>query len=258
VTSELRTVPRAAGALRRDWAALSGRSAGSERFTEDSAAELPEPVRRWLTHAIAPGTPLRPAVVLGMHGRIRLGRWQRFTAREVLAPPEGFIWAATARAAGLPITGFDRFSSGTGEMRWRLLGVVPVMSASGPDVTASAAGRLAAEALLWLPTAYRAATWTAGPEPDTAVAGWRTGDTDEAVLIRVGPEGRLAELRMQRWGDPDGGGFGRYPFGVAVQGERCFGGVTIASRVRAGWSWGTARQDEGEFFTAEITDAAFD
>lgn len=127
----------------------------------------------------------------------------------------------------------------------------------GPDVTASAAGRLAAEALLWLPTAFGAATWTAGPDADTRVAAWRIGDAEEAVRLRVGPDGRLAEIRMHRWGDPDGEGFGRYPFGVAVEAERRFGGVTIASRVRAGWRWGADRQDDGEFFTAEITDAAF-
>ena len=245
------------GALSRDWTALAGRAAGGDRFTADAAADLPEPARCWLSRAVAPDTPMWRAVVLQMHGRIRLGSWRRFTAREVLSPPEGFIWSATARIIGLPVTGFDRYSSGTGQMRWRLLGVVPAVSASGLDVTRSAAGRLAAEALLWLPTTFGAATWTAGSDPDIAVATWRIGNSEEAVRLRVGPDGRLAEVRMQRWGDPDGAGFGRYPFGVAVEAERSFGGVTIASRVRAGWWWGTDRQDDGAFFSAEVTDAAF-
>jgi hypothetical protein len=55
-----------------------------------------------------------------MRGHIRLGGWRPFTAQQVLAP-SGFVWAATARVAGLPVTGFDRYSSGTGQMRWRLL-----------------------------------------------------------------------------------------------------------------------------------------
>jgi hypothetical protein len=33
--------------------------------------------------------------------------------------------------------------------------------------------------------------------------------------------------------------------------------VTVPSALRAGWWWGTDRQDAGEFFRAEITDAAF-
>jgi len=38
-------------------------------------AGLPEPGRKWLTHAIDPGTPLSRGVVLGMQGHIRIGRW---------------------------------------------------------------------------------------------------------------------------------------------------------------------------------------
>ena len=38
------------------------------------------------------------------------------------------------------MTGYDRLSSGTGEMRWRLLRLIPVMTAAGPDTTRSARG----------------------------------------------------------------------------------------------------------------------
>src|SRR3712207_9074453 len=83
-------------------------------------AGLPEPARRWLTHALAPGTPLWPSVVLTMRGEIRLGAWRPFTATQVLRPPHGFVWAATARVAGLPVVGYDRYGSGSGEVNWRL------------------------------------------------------------------------------------------------------------------------------------------
>jgi hypothetical protein len=84
-------VPRAARALRKDWADLAGGRPAYERFGAESVRGLPEPARRWLTHAIAPGTPRWSSVVLTMYGRIRLGAWRRFTAREVLAPSRGFI-----------------------------------------------------------------------------------------------------------------------------------------------------------------------
>ncbi len=42
-----------------------------------------------------------------------------------------------------------------------------------------------------------------------------------------------------------------------MEAEHAFDGATIASRVRAGWWWGTDRQDEGEFLRATITDAGF-
>jgi hypothetical protein len=44
---------------------------------------------------------------------------------------------------------------------------------------------------------------------------------------------------------------------VSVEAERSWQGVTIPSAFRAGWWWGTDRQDTGEFFRAEITDVAF-
>jgi hypothetical protein len=42
-----------------------------------------------------------------MRGTIRLGTWCRFTATQVLAPPDGYTWAATARFLGLPVVGYD-------------------------------------------------------------------------------------------------------------------------------------------------------
>lgn len=249
--------PAAARSLRTEWARLTDPALPTGTFTSDLVTDLPEAARRWLIHAIEPGTPLWSSVQLTMRGHIKLGSWRPFTARQVLAPA-GFIWAATARVAGLPVTGFDRYCCGTGQMRWRLLGLLPVMTVSGPDVTRSAAGRLAGETTCWLPTCFPAASWAPGPEADTAVATWRIGDEDEAVQIRVGPDGRLVHGLLQRWGNPDRHPFARYPFGIAFDAERTFdGGVTIPSVVRAGWWRGTERQDAGEFFRAEITHAVF-
>lgn len=219
--------------VRADWDRLRSGTTRPEVFDPAMAAELPEAARRWFRHAVPPGTPLWPAVELTMRGQIRLGRWRAFTARQVLAPPHGFVWAARTRLLGVPVTGFDRLSSGSGEMRWRLGGVVPVMSASGPDVTLSAAGRLAGEMVL-APTTALAATWTPGPDGDRAVATWRIGGSEESAELLVGPDGRLHGLTMQRWGNPDGTPFGRRPFGVAVEAEATFAGITIPSVFRAG------------------------
>jgi hypothetical protein len=249
-------VPRAARGVRQEWDRLAAAGSPPEAFDASMVAGLPEPARRWLTHALAPGTPLWPSVVLTMRGEIRLGAWRPFTATQVLRPPHGFIWAATARVAGLPVVGYDRYSSGSGEMHWRLGGLFPVMTARGPDVTRSAAGRLAGETAL-APTTFRAASWAPGSDADRTVATWRIDQQVESAEFHVGDDGRLLGLVMQRWGDPVGGTFGRYPFGVAVEAEETFAGVTIGSVLRAGWWWGTDRQQEGEFFRAEITGATF-
>jgi hypothetical protein len=248
--------PRAARRVRSDWAELCAPTPHPARFDASMVAGLPEPARRYLTHAIAPGTPLWESVEISMAGLIKIGAWRPFTATQVVAPRRGYIWAANARLFGIPVMGYDRLSGGTGEMRWRLLDLLPVVSTDGPDMARSAAGRLASEIAL-IPTAFGGATWTAGDDPDTAVASWGSGDEQERVELHLGPAGQLREVLMQRWGDPDGSPFGRYPFGVTVDGERTDAGVTLPATVRAGWWRGTARQDAGEFFRARINEVTF-
>jgi hypothetical protein len=224
-------------------------TAAVETFDPAATMGLPEPARRWLGHAIAPGTPLWGRAELTMHGQIKLGRWRPFTARQALSPPDGYTWAATARVAGLPVTGYDRLGPGGGEMRWRLLRLFPVLTEAGPDVTRSACGRLAGEIVL-IPTAFRHASWSRGEHANTAVASWQFATGTEAAELRITRSGRLAEVRVYRWGHPGGRPFGRYPFSVRIEAESRFGGIAIPSVFRAAWG-------ESEFFRAEITGAVF-
>jgi hypothetical protein len=217
---------------RADWAALAAETPAPAPFDPAATAGLPAAVRRWLAHAIAPGTPLRAAVELRMHGEILLGAWRRFTAVQRISADGGFVWAATARVLGLPVTGFDRFTRGSGQMRWRLANAVPVMAAEGEDITRSAAGRHAGELLVAAPAAAL----------DPAVT-WKEVDADRAtarvkghdVTLTVGSTGALTELRMTRWGNPDSGPFRPQPFGATLEGELAAGGFTIPRRVSAGW-----------------------
>lgn len=246
-------VPREAHRVRAAWSQLANRPAPAEVFTPELVARLPEPAQRWLTHAIPVGTPLWSSAEVSMHGQIKLGAWRRFTARQVITPDDGYIWAATAWLGWLPVRGFDRFSSGTGEMRWRMLGLVPVVTAVGPDVSRSAAGRLVSEIVL-APTGFRAATWTPGRSADHVVGTWHLGGEEESVELQIGPAGEVRSVLVSRWGNPGGEPFGRYPFGCTVHREGEFGGVTIPAEVSAGWWWETARSDDGEFFRATVTE----
>ena len=231
------------------------RAAGS--FDATSTQHLPEPARRWLCHSIAAGTPLHTVTEIEMEGSIRLkNAWEPFAARQIISLPHGFIWAADARVRGIPITGFDRYSSRSGEMRWRMLNLIPVMSASGDDITRSTAGRLVSEAV-FLPTAFRQASWRVGDSDDTVVMGFTIDGETEEVTMTIGHDGRLLGVIIDRWGSPDGGPFARYPFGVTIEEEMTVDGVTVPAVVRAGWWWGTDRQSEGEFFRARITKIGF-
>ena len=206
--------------------------------------------------AVDPGTLPSASVELVMHGEILLGRWRPFRARQVIAPGLGFVWSAVVGRLPMRITGHDRYIYGAGDMRWRLLGAIPVMSASGDDVTRSAAGRLAGESVL-CPSALAApgVPWR-GLDDRRATATLIVDDLATDVTITVGDDGRLLEVTFPRWGDPDGEGFRQGVFRVVCDAERRFGAHTITSRFRAGWGDADAWTDE-ESFRAEIDSAVF-
>src|SRR5215216_4014957 len=221
------------------------RPAGPERFGPAELDGLPEPVRRHLAQAIAPGTPLHSSARLTQRGQIKVGRWLPFRARQVLSPGRGFLW--TARAAGV-IAGTDRYLDGAGAMRWRLAGLVTVAAGEGPDVSGSAAGRAGAEGV-WLPTALLprfGVRWSA-PVEDLITAAFAVGETPVELELRLDAAGRIVSLAFDRWGDPDGtGSFGWHRFGGRITGYAGVGGLAVPAQGRLGW-------DGGEFFRYRLT-----
>jgi hypothetical protein len=203
------------------------------RFVAAELERLPEPARRHLAQAIAPGTPLVTSALLRMRGHIKVGRWLPFRAHQVLNPHSGFVWSA--RAAGI-IVGSDRYLDGDGRLDWKLLGLLSVAHAKGRDVARSAAGRVGAEAI-WLPTTLLprfGVRWSAA-DGDQATAGFRVGDTPVELRLRLDAAGRIASLVFDRWGDPDNSGtFGWHRFGGEFTGYRNFQGLAIPSEGRLG------------------------
>lgn len=288
-------VPRSAHAVGDQWRQLAWDAGEAGRlgdspvvgFDPGAITAQPEPVRRWLVRALAPGVPLGCAIQLRMHGHIRVsGQWRPFEADQILAPPDGYIWAASARFAGLPVTGFDRYGGdpadgdGAGgeaadggvagggsevgaartgggpsaEMRWKLLGLVPVVTATGPDMAMSAAGRLALEIVL-APNSFGSADWEATGDPDVVRGSFPFAHGRESVVLRLAADGQVRSASMMRWGNPDDGVFARHPFGADLSHSETFAcGLTIPTTLAVGWGWGTDGWETGEFFRAKITD----
>lgn len=221
-------------------------------FREEELDGLPEPVRRLFRAAIAPGTPLAATARIAMRGRIRLRRWTAFSGTEVLTPHVGFVWAIRA---GL-VSGYDRYLDGVGELRWKLLGLVPVVRRSGRDLGRSAAGRVAGEAA-WLPTALLprfGVEWEAVDERHL-VARFRLDEVELELHYGLDEQARIRVCRLDRWGDPDETGTDAlHSFGAETTAFGTFSGLTIPSAGRVGWHYGTDRWPEGVFFTYEITD----
>jgi hypothetical protein len=223
------------------------------RFGAAELEGLPEPVQRHLAQAITHGTSLATSARLRMRGHIRVGRWLPFRARQVLNPHHGFVW--TARVAGV-IAGSDRYLDGDGGLDWKLLGLLTVAHADGPDVSRSAAGRAGAEGV-WLPTALLprfGVRWSAAAG-DQLTARYQVGQTPLEITYQLEADGRIRWLVFDRWGDPENRGtFGWHRFGGEFSGYRSFQGLTIPSEGRLGWFYGSDRWPAGEFFRYQITD----
>ena len=222
-------------------------------FSPEELDGLPEPVRRYFTAAIAPGTPLATSARLRMKGGIKVKKWLPFRARQVLSPQAGFVWAG--RAGGL-IVGSDSYVDGKGRLDWRIAGLITVAHAEGDDVSRSAAGRGGAEGI-WLPTALLprfGVRWSASA-PERITAAYTLGETPLELHLRIDGEGRVLSLRFDRWGDPDNSGtFGEHPFGGEITDYATFDGLTIPAAGRLGWFYGSDRFAEGEFFRYEIVE----
>ncbi|MDQ6648871.1 MAG: hypothetical protein M3Z02_01930 [Actinomycetota bacterium] len=191
---------------------------------------------------------------LSMHGQLRLrGTWRAFKADQLIAPGHGYVWAATTTVGGLRCSGFDSHVDGVGQMQWKLLGLLPVVSAGGPDVSRSAAGRLAAECLV-APTGFGAARWTATSDPDVVRGRFESAHGPDDIDVRVDAGGLVEGASMLRWGADDGPPRLR-EFGAEASAHATFAGLTIPTSLRVGWDWGTENWPTGEFFRAEITAA---
>ncbi|TNF62965.1 MAG: hypothetical protein EP307_05910 [Rhodobacteraceae bacterium] len=245
---------------RAEWARLvTLQPANPETFAAEMVAALPEPARRYFGYTIRPETPLRPVVEIDMGGQFSLGskdapNYQPMTARQILAAPEGFVWAMRTRA-GMPVSGSD---SGRWT-RFRIFGVIPVARLGGdPDHTRSAFGRYVGEAAIWSPAALLpgpGVTWEA-VDQNTARVTVTHGDLEQAVDVTVDAEGRPVEVTFQRWSNANPDKVHRLqPFGAVMSDFREVGGYRLPFRIEAGNLFGT--EDYFPFFIAEVTEIRF-
>lgn len=234
---------------------------GEEPFALSMLEGLPDPARRLLARAIAPGTLLARSVELEVEGALQFDPLLPpvpMRGRELLAPPRGMVWSASAGRGLRSTRGSDLWLEGEGTMSWKLWGLLPAGSAQGSDVSRSLAGRLAVESF-WLPSALLPAAGARWEPVDERSARVRLPArlAELAVTLSVDPEGRLERAETTRWRTAGPGGEpGPVLFAIDRLGEeRTFGGYTVPTRARAGWRLGSA--EEEAFFFPVVRGAAY-
>ncbi|MEM6456215.1 MAG: DUF6544 family protein [Acidobacteriota bacterium] len=229
-------------------------------FSPEMVADLPEPARRFFTFAIAEGTPLYTVAWIEMTGQFGMGDkadpgYMPMRATQVLAAPEGFVWAMSGGSGAMRMEGSD---SGTWTRFW-LFGLAPVARLGGnPDHTRSAFGRTVAEAVFWTPAAVLPGsniTWAPVSE-NVARVTMRRNDLAQSVDLTVDPAGRPLHVSFMRWSDANPDKEHRLqPFGGYLSAFRAFGGFTLPTHVEAGNLFQT--DDYFPFFIADVTDLRF-
>jgi hypothetical protein len=107
--------------------------------TERDLAQLPEPLAAYVRRSGAVGKPRVTSFAARFHGRIRSGpdqAWMPFTGQQLntygARPRRVFIMDATR--SGLPVTVLHSFKDTTATMRAKVLSLVTVVDASGPEM----------------------------------------------------------------------------------------------------------------------------
>ena len=180
------------------------------------------------------------------------------SARQVLAPPNEFVWIAEMTSGPMHVGGADMLHEDQASMRFWLFQSIPlVQSAASEGLDRSVAARPALEAI-WAPASLLPPNGVVWEQlaADKARVTFTSGKWPTEMVMTIGEDGRLLDIVAMRWSDanPDKT-FRLQPFGGTMEAEAEFGGYTIPSLVHVGNNY----EDESyfPFFNATITGATY-
>ena len=238
-------------AMDKAWACLQSKTPATvDTFDPAMVEGLPDAARRYFLYTIAPGTPLHVVSEIQMRGEIGLGTkeapgYRPMQARQLLAPPHGFIWHLERAGTGLmQMSGSDGMANGRSWTRFWLSGMLPVARAGGDDNHLRASfGRAVAEAAFWAPAALlpqHGVRWEETGEPNLARAIVTFGTLEQAIEIAVAENGQPRWVQFQRWSNANPEREWRLqPFGGYLDDFQDFEGFTLPTKVEAGNHFGT-------------------
>ncbi len=181
-------------------------------------------------------------------------------ARQILAPPHGFIWRIRAGLGIMQLSGSDGMANGRSWTRFWLNGTLPVAWA-GDDKNhlRSSFGRVVGEAAFFSPAALlpqHGVRWEATDEPDKARAVIGLGTLEQTIEIAVAEDGRPRWMQFTRWSNANPEKEWRLqPFGGTLDDFRNFEGYTLPTRVDGGNHFGT--EAYFPFFRARVEKVRF-
>jgi uncharacterized protein DUF6544 len=201
---------------------------------------LPEPVRRYLRYSIREGASAIRTARLKHDGFFRTTpekRWFRIEGEQyfIVARP-GFVWSASIRPAPFFwIEARDRLVSGRGNMLVKLVSTIPIANAVGAEIDQGSRLRWLAECA-WFPYAFVGDQVQWDPiDAYSARARLRCDGLPVSALVEVDDEGKLTQLRADRYRDVGGGKAVLTPWTGHYSDYREFNGLRVPSSVEVTW-----------------------
>jgi hypothetical protein len=227
--------------------------------TDAELAKLPEPVRRYLRATGVVGKPRVRSYRVLFSGRIRSSPeapWMPFEAEQhsfVRPPVRLFLMRATK--GGLPVQVLHRLVAGSATMRVRLLGVWPLVDASGPVMDRSETVTLLNDMCILAPASLLDAsvTWQA-IDADSARATFSNGRNTISALLTFDAVGLLTNFTSEdrSRASADGRSFSRAGFSTPLRDYRNYRGQRLASYGEAHFHPPSGEFAYGEFHVLDV------
>jgi CBS domain-containing protein len=225
--------------------------------TDADLAGLPAPVAAYVRQSGAVGQPRVRSFAAEVHGRIRAGAdkpWMPFTARQVNtygASPQR-LFLMRARMRGLPVAVFHAYGDATATMRGKLLSLVPVVDASGPEMDRGETVTVFNDLVVLAPAALVDAPIRWEQVDHRRVRGvFTNGDIEVAATLVFNDSHKLLDFvsddRLRA--STDGTSFTKQRWSTPLGRYRTLHGRTVATHGDGRWD---APEPEGEFTYVEF------
>ncbi len=219
---------------------------------------LPEPVQRWLAYSNVIGREKIYCVRLKQKGKFRLAPdkdWMPFTAEEYYTTGKpAFLWSTKMQMAPMvSIIGRDRYYQGHGHMLIKLLSLIPVADATGPEIDQATLLRCLNE-IMWFPGAAvnEYIQWDA-VNANSARATMSYAGISASAVFYFNDRGQLTNMTADRFRYING----KYQldrWSTPITGYAEFQGVRVPSRGEGVW-----KLEAGDFvyIRLQITDIEY-
>lgn len=215
------------------------RSLPDRRITEADLSLLPPPVQRYLRATGVIGTVRPRSVRITFAGEIRGfdGPWMPFTSVQTnrFDEPARFFWI-DATMKGLPTKGLHAYENGKATMLIKLLGVVPVMEAHGPEMDQAETVTWFNDLCLYAPGALLdpRISW-AGADGHSARATFTKGDRSISATLVFDAGDRLVDFISDDRYALSGGAAEPMRFSTPLRDHRTINGLVLPGYGEAVW-----------------------